>query len=93
MYTYNIVLFIVVTFIFKGYFDEIIAPEDIVDDKRESSGCKLPQPNEIVKLQINEKYPIGEKEVSSIVEYMDKVVRPYLAKRNHLNADIWLKVC
>ncbi|XP_023291865.2 uncharacterized protein LOC111675349 [Lucilia cuprina] len=74
-----------------GYFDEIIAPEDIADDVKDSKRCKLPQPTGIVDLQINERNPIGEKEVASIINFMNHVVRPYLTKRNHLNADIWIK--
>ncbi|KAM7343618.1 uncharacterized protein ACRADG_010593 isoform 2-T2 [Cochliomyia hominivorax] len=74
-----------------GYFDEITDPEDVENDSEENGGCKLPQPKEIINLQIKERNPIGEKEVSSIINYMNKIVRPYLAKRNHLNADIWIK--
>ncbi|XP_065370414.1 uncharacterized protein LOC135962421 [Calliphora vicina] len=74
-----------------GYFDEIIAPEDIEDGIQETEGCKLSQATGIVDLQINERYPIGEKEVTSIINYMNKIIRPYLEKRNHLDADIWIK--
>lgn len=74
---------------FQAYFDEIVSPEDIDDPHQES---KLPQQDDIMKLQINERTPVGQSEVMNITTYMNNVVRPYLEKRNHLNADIWIKV-
>ncbi|XP_061390218.1 uncharacterized protein LOC133325491 [Musca vetustissima] len=71
-----------------SYFDEIISPEDIDNDQVKGN---LPLPKNVVELEINEKNPVGQSEVSNIIIYMDKVVRPYLVKRNHLNADIWIK--
>ncbi|XP_013115189.2 uncharacterized protein LOC106092807 [Stomoxys calcitrans] len=71
-----------------GYFDEIIAPEDIGDNLDE---CKLPSPENIVRLEINERNPVGQSEVSNIIVFMDNIIKPYLEKRNHLNADIWIK--
>ena len=49
-------------------------------------------PVEVINLQISERNPIGEKEVTCIINYMNEIVRPYLAKRNHLNANIWMEV-
>ncbi|XP_073812977.1 uncharacterized protein [Musca autumnalis] len=71
-----------------SYFDDIISPEDIDNDQEKG---KLPLPENVVKLQINEKSPVGQSEVLNIITYMNNVVRPYLAKRNHLNANIWIK--
>ncbi|KNC28918.1 hypothetical protein FF38_09683 [Lucilia cuprina] len=60
-----------------GYFDEIIAPEDIADDVKDSKRCKLPQPTGIVDLQINERNPIGEKEVASIINFMNQIEKTF----------------
>ncbi|TMW43504.1 hypothetical protein DOY81_011414, partial [Sarcophaga bullata] len=74
----------------EGYFDEIIAQEDIEEVKK-TMGCVLRPPEEVINLQISERNTIGEKEVLCIINYMNEVVRPYLAKRNHLNASIWIE--
>ncbi|XP_075165246.1 uncharacterized protein LOC142237734 [Haematobia irritans] len=70
-----------------SYFDDIIAPEDIEDNQ----DYKIPSPDNIVKLEINERNPVGQNIVHDITQFMDNIVRPYLAKRNHLNGDIWIK--
>lgn len=49
-------------------------------------------PEEVINLQISERNPVGEKEVICIINYMNEIVRPYLAMRNHLNATIWMEV-
>ncbi|XP_058982784.1 uncharacterized protein LOC101892529 isoform X3 [Musca domestica] len=71
-----------------SYFDEIISPEDIENGQEKR---KLTLPKNVVELEINEKHPVGQREVSDIIAYMDNVIRPYLAKRSHLNSDIWIK--
>ncbi|ALC42411.1 CG30120, partial [Drosophila busckii] len=40
---------------------------------------------------LNERKPAGLEQVQQVREYMEQIVRPYLAKRNHLNAEIWIK--
>ncbi|XP_030380963.1 uncharacterized protein LOC115628828 [Scaptodrosophila lebanonensis] len=71
-----------------SYFDDTIEQQQ--EDAEESSNG-LVMPKEIVSMEINERHPAGMAQVQQVQEYMDKVVRPYLAKRNHLNAEIWIK--
>ncbi|XP_054736666.1 uncharacterized protein LOC129243574 [Anastrepha obliqua] len=68
-----------------GYFDEID------DDAPASEGGRLVLPNEIAELKPQNESEAGMKQIEVVKNYMDAVIRPYLAKRNHLNADVWLK--
>ncbi|EDV36414.1 uncharacterized protein Dana_GF11966 [Drosophila ananassae] len=71
-----------------SYFDDTVE-EDQTDG---SEGADhLVMPKEIVAMVITERNPAGMEQVRQVQEYMEKVVRPYLAKRNHLNADIWIR--
>ncbi|XP_020815078.1 uncharacterized protein LOC110189371 [Drosophila serrata] len=66
-----------------SYFD------DTVEEEGESNGLVMPP--EIANMEITERHPAGLEQVRQVQAYMEKVVRPYLAKRNHLNAEIWIR--
>nr|XP_036225739.1 uncharacterized protein LOC118682201 [Bactrocera oleae] len=68
-----------------GYFDEID------DEAVGAEGDRLILPKEIAELKPQNESESGMKQIEVVRKYMDVVVRPYLAKRNHLNADVWLK--
>ncbi|XP_036331539.1 uncharacterized protein LOC118743125 [Rhagoletis pomonella] len=68
-----------------GYFDEID------DEVTGSEGSRLVLPKEIAELKPQNESDAGMKQIEVVKKYMTAVVRPYLAKRNHLNADVWLK--
>ncbi|TDG51821.1 hypothetical protein AWZ03_001881 [Drosophila navojoa] len=68
-----------------SYFD------DTVEQQTEQADSKLTRPSHIVDMVISERHPAGLEQVKQVNDYMELVVRPYLAKRNHLNADIWIK--
>ncbi|XP_034111673.1 uncharacterized protein LOC117572720 [Drosophila albomicans] len=68
-----------------SYFD------DTVEQQSEQLDPKLIMPEHIVNMEISERHPAGLEQVQQVKEYMEKVVKPYLEKRNHLNADIWIK--
>lgn len=67
-----------------SYFD------DTVEQQTEQVDSKLCMPNHITKMVISERHPAGLEQVKQVNDYMEHVIRPYLAKRNHLNADIWI---
>lgn len=68
-----------------SYFD------DTVEQQTEQADSKLTMPIHIVNMVISERHPAGLEQVKQVNDYMELVVRPYLAKRNHLNADIWIR--
>lgn len=68
-----------------SYFD------DTVEQQSEQVDPKLTMPEHIVSMDISERHPAGLEQVQQVKEYMEKVVQPYLDKRNHLNAEIWIK--
>ncbi|XP_017865853.1 PREDICTED: uncharacterized protein LOC108615690 [Drosophila arizonae] len=68
-----------------SYFD------DTVEQQTEQADSKLTMPSHIVNMVISERHPAGLEQVKQVNDYMELVVRPYLAKRNHLNADIWIR--
>ncbi|XP_017147778.1 uncharacterized protein LOC108159211 [Drosophila miranda] len=70
-----------------SYFD------DTVDELAEEGPDRdrLTMPKEIVCMEISERHPAGLEQVQQVQNYMEKVVRPYLAKRNHLDADVWIR--
>ncbi|XP_016957825.3 uncharacterized protein LOC108029848 [Drosophila biarmipes] len=71
-----------------SYFDDTVEEEQTEggDDSN-----RLVMPQEIVAMEITERHPAGLEQVRQVQNYMEKIVRPYLAKRNHLNADIWIR--
>ncbi|XP_016984954.1 uncharacterized protein LOC108048660 [Drosophila rhopaloa] len=71
-----------------SYFDDTVE-EDQTEGEEVSN--KLIMPQEIVAMEITERHPAGLEQVRQIQNYMDKIVRPYLAKRNHLDAEIWIR--
>ncbi|EDW08761.1 uncharacterized protein LOC6578927 [Drosophila mojavensis] len=68
-----------------SYFD------DTVEQQTEQADSKLRMPSHIVNMVISERHPAGLEQVKQVNDYMELVVRPYLKKRNHLNADIWIR--
>ncbi|XP_017836761.2 uncharacterized protein LOC108595984 [Drosophila busckii] len=68
-----------------SYFD------DTVEQQLDQLDSKLSLPKHIVCMEISERKPAGLEQVQQVREYMEQIVRPYLAKRNHLNAEIWIK--
>lgn len=72
--------------ILKGYFDEID------DEAVGAESGRLVLPKDIAELKPQNKSETGMEQIEVVRKYMDAVVRPYLAKRNHLNANVWLKV-
>ncbi|XP_064544076.1 uncharacterized protein LOC135432346 [Drosophila montana] len=68
-----------------SYFD------DTLEQQSEQLDNKLTMPEHIINMEISERHPAGLEQVQQVKEYMEHVVRPYLEKRNHLNADIWIK--
>ncbi|KAI8038788.1 uncharacterized protein LOC128254563 [Drosophila gunungcola] len=71
-----------------SYFDDTVEEEQT--EGEEDSG-RLVMPQEIVAMEITERNPAGLEQVRQVQSYMEKIVRPYLAKRNHLNAEIWIR--
>jgi len=71
-----------------SYFDDTVEEEQTEGD---DDSNKLVMPQEIVAMEITERRPAGLEQVRQVQNYMEKIVRPYLAKRNHLNADIWIR--
>jgi len=71
-----------------SYFDDTVEEEQTEED---DDSNKLVMPQEIVAMEITERRPAGLEQVRQVQNYMEKIVRPYLAKRNHLNADIWIR--
>ncbi|XP_017031677.1 uncharacterized protein [Drosophila kikkawai] len=71
-----------------SYFDDTVEEEQV---EEEGDGNGLVMPPEIANMEITERHPAGLQQVRQIQAYMEKVVRPYLAKRNHLNAEIWIR--
>uniref|UniRef100_A0A1A9WYV8 Uncharacterized protein n=1 Tax=Glossina brevipalpis TaxID=37001 RepID=A0A1A9WYV8_9MUSC len=69
-----------------SYFDNIIDPEDI---KQQESNTQLDPLQNITGFENNN--GIGEKDIALITNYIETIVKPYLAKRTHLNADRWFK--
>ncbi|XP_011177833.2 uncharacterized protein LOC105209231 [Zeugodacus cucurbitae] len=68
-----------------GYFDEID------DEAVGAEGSRLILPKKIAELKAQNESETGMQQIEVVRNYMDAVVRPYLAKRNHLKADVWLK--
>lgn len=68
-----------------SYFD------DTLEQQSEQLDNKLTMPEHIINMEISERHPAGLEQVQQVKEYMEHVIRPYLEKRNHLNADIWIK--
>lgn len=75
-----------VVFILQGYFDEID------DEAVGGESGRLVLPKEIAELKPQNDSDAGMKQIEVVKKYMTAVVRPYLAKRNNLIADVWLKV-
>lgn len=68
-----------------SYFD------DTVEQLSEQPNSKLIMPEHIISMEISERHPAGLEQVRQVQEYMENVVKPYLDKRNHLNAEIWIQ--
>ncbi|XP_067627505.1 uncharacterized protein [Eurosta solidaginis] len=68
-----------------GYFDEVDEEGICVE------GGRLILPSKIADLPPQYASDVGMKQIEIVKDYMTAVVRPYLAKRNHLNPDVWLK--
>ncbi|EDW02748.1 GH19710 [Drosophila grimshawi] len=68
-----------------SYFD------DTLEQQSEQVDIKLPMPQHIANMEISERHPAGLEQVRQVKQYMEQVIRPYLDKRNHLNAEIWIK--
>ncbi|XP_012162247.1 uncharacterized protein LOC105665478 [Ceratitis capitata] len=68
-----------------GYFDEID------DEAVGGESGRLVLPKEIAELKPQNDSDAGMKQIEVVKKYMTAVVRPYLAKRNNLIADVWLK--
>ncbi|XP_017014878.2 uncharacterized protein [Drosophila takahashii] len=71
-----------------SYFDDTVEEEQTEGD---DDSNRLIMPQEIVAMEITERHPAGLEQVRQVQSYMENIVRPYLAKRNHLNADIWIR--
>ncbi|XP_068144120.1 trichohyalin [Drosophila tropicalis] len=71
-----------------SYFDDTVE-EEIANQEDEEKRLILPK--EIVSMEISERQPAGLEQVQQVQDYMEGVVRPYLSKRHHLNAEIWIK--
>ncbi|XP_034651777.1 uncharacterized protein LOC117890816 [Drosophila subobscura] len=70
-----------------SYFDDTV--DELAEEGPERD--RLTMPKEIVCMEISERHPAGLEQVQQVQSYMEKVVRPYLAKRNHLDADVWIR--
>lgn len=68
-----------------SYFD------DTLEQQSEQADVKLIMPEHIISMEISERHPAGLEQVRQVEEYMEKVVKPYLDKRSHLNAEIWIQ--
>ncbi|XP_017054323.1 uncharacterized protein LOC108096892 [Drosophila ficusphila] len=71
-----------------SYFDDTVEEEETDGD---DDNNKLVLPKEIIAMEITERNPAGLEQVRQVQNYMEKIVRPYLAKRHHLNAEIWIR--
>ncbi|XP_017079246.1 uncharacterized protein LOC108113220 [Drosophila eugracilis] len=71
-----------------SYFDDTVE-EDPTEGNDDCNRLNMPQ--EIAAMEITERHPAGLEHVRQVQNYMEKTVRPYLAKRNHLNAEIWIR--